>query len=143
GNLVIVPIVAVLIILIITIVIRRPVDESITHSYGASTVKNGLLIETLNGLETVKSNRMEGLNQRKYEQNVGENSYWSNRSRLYSTIGTSTSGFVQQMTTVALLIVGVYEISNHELSMGGLIAASMLTGRVIAPMAQVAGLIAR
>ncbi len=143
GNLVIVPLVSVGIILLITIIIRRPVDESITHSYGASTVKNGLLIETLNGLETVKSNRMEGINQRKYEQNVGETSFWSNRSRLFSTIGTSTSGFVQQMTTVALLIVGVYEIANHELTMGGLIAASMLTGRVIAPMAQVAGLIAR
>lgn len=143
GNLVIVPLVSVLLILIITAVIRRPVDESITHSYGASTVKNGLLIETLNGLETVKSNRMEGLNQRKWEQNVGEMSYWSNRSRLFSTLGTSASGFIQQMTTVALLIVGVYEIANHELSMGGLIAASMLTGRVISPMAQVAGLIAR
>jgi ATP-binding cassette subfamily C protein LapB len=143
GNLVVVPLVSVLLILIITAVIRRPVDESITHSYGASTVKNGLLIETLNGLETVKSNRMEGLNQRKWEQNVGEMSYWSNRSRLFSTLGTSASGFIQQMTTVALLIVGVYEIANHELSMGGLIAASMLTGRVIAPMAQVAGLIAR
>ena len=143
GNLVVVPLISVLLILIITVVIRRPVDEAISHSYGASTIKNGLLIETLNGLETVKSNRMEGLNQRKWEQNVGEMSYWSNRSRLYSTMGTSASGFIQQMTTVALLIVGVYEIANHELSMGGLIAASMLTGRVIAPMAQVAGLIAR
>ncbi len=143
GNLVIVPIVAICLILIVTVFIRRPVDESISHSYGASAIKNGLLIETLNGLETVKSNRMEGINQRKWEQNVGETSYWGNRSRLYSTLGTSTSGFIQQMTTVALLIVGVYEIAHHELSMGGLIAASMLTGRVISPMAQVAGLIAR
>lgn len=143
GDLVIVPVVSILIILIITVLIRRPVDESVSHSYGASTIKNGLLIETLNGLETVKSHRMEGLNQRKWEQNIGEASFWSNRSRLYSAFGTSTSGFIQQMTTVALLIVGVYEISHQDLSMGGLIAASMLTGRVIAPMTQVASLIAR
>ncbi|WP_257275923.1 type I secretion system permease/ATPase [Endozoicomonas sp. SESOKO4] len=143
GYLAIVPVVSIFIILVITLLIRRPVDEAISHSYGASALKNGLLIETLNGLETVKSNRMEGLNQRKWEQNVGEASYWSNRSRLYSTFGTSTSGFIQQMTTVALLIVGVYEIANHDLTMGGLIAVSMLTGRVISPMTQVAGLIAR
>ncbi|WP_422139835.1 type I secretion system permease/ATPase [Endozoicomonas sp. ALC020] len=143
GYLVIVPMVSIFIILVITLLIRRPVDEAISHSYGASSVKNGLLIETLNGLETVKSNRMEGLNQRKWEQNIGEASYWSNRSRLYSTFGTSTSGFIQQMSTVAVLIVGVYKIANHDLTMGGLIAASMLTGRVISPMTHVAGLIAR
>ncbi|CAH0990022.1 Toxin RTX-I translocation ATP-binding protein [Sinobacterium norvegicum] len=143
GNLVLVPIVGMLVILAISLFVRKPMDEAISHSFGASSVKNGLLIETLTGLETVKTNRMEGLHQRRWEQNVGEVSEWSNKSRLYSTVATSTSGFVQQLTTIGLMIVGVYEISNHSLSMGGLIAAMMLAGRTIAPMGQVAGLIAR
>jgi ATP-binding cassette subfamily C protein LapB len=143
GNLVLVPIVGILVILILSLFIRKPMDEAISHSFGASAVKNGLLIETLSGLETVKTNRMEGLNQRRWEQNVGEISHWSNKSRLYSTAATSASGFVQQLTTVGLMIVGVYEIANHSLSMGGLVAAMMLSGRTIAPMGQVAGLIAR
>lgn len=143
GNLVLVPLVAIIIILIISFAIRQPVDESIKHSFGASAMKNGLLIETLTGLESVKTHRLEGLNQSRWEQSVGEVSQWSNRSRLFSTTANSASAWITQVATVALMIVGVYEIANQQNTMGGLIAAMMLSGRAIGPMSQVAGLIGR
>jgi ATP-binding cassette subfamily C protein LapB len=47
------------------------------------------------------------------------------------------------VVTVSVVITGVYLISNNELTMGGLIASTILTGRVMAPLGQVAGLVSR
>jgi ATP-binding cassette subfamily C protein LapB len=55
----------------------------------------------------------------------------------------SFSNYIQQLATVGTVVMGVYLIQEGKLSMGGLIAISMLLGRTIAPMRQVAGLITR
>jgi ATP-binding cassette, subfamily C, bacterial LapB len=47
---------------------------------------------------------------------------------------------MQQLVNIAVIIVGVYELSEGHMSMGGIIAASMLSGRAMAPLGQVAGL---
>ena len=51
--------------------------------------------------------------------------------------------FLQQMASVAVVIYGVYLIGDGELSVGGLIAATILTGRALAPLTQAAGILTR
>jgi ATP-binding cassette, subfamily C, bacterial LapB len=51
--------------------------------------------------------------------------------------------FIQQITTVAMVIGGVYMISNAMLTQGALVGAVMLVGRALGPLSQVAGLLTR
>jgi ATP-binding cassette subfamily C protein LapB len=48
---------------------------------------------------------------------------------------------LQQLVSVAMVIVGVYLLIDNQISMGGIIAASMLAGRALAPFGQIAGLL--
>jgi ATP-binding cassette subfamily C protein LapB len=65
------------------------------------------------------------------------------RSKLISNFGVSMVGFYQSIASVALIIVGVYEISEQKLTMGGLIACSMLMSRALSPMGQLALFLSR
>jgi ATP-binding cassette subfamily C protein LapB len=54
---------------------------------------------------------------------------------------SNTSAFVQQSINLAIIIIGVYLISERGLTLGGLIACTMLASRAMAPVGQVAGLL--
>lgn len=142
GNLVWVPIIIILIILIYSLLMKGAIQKSIEASYEAQTQKNTVLIETLTAIETIKSLGVEAHSQWKWEQAVGEIARASIKSKmLQSSIGRMT-GFMQQISTVAIILAGVYLISDGELSMGGLIATVMLSQRAIGPMGQFANLTA-
>jgi len=49
--------------------------------------------------------------------------------------------WVQQVVNVVVVVVGVYLIADGQLTLGGLIASTMLASRAMAPISQVAGLL--
>lgn len=141
GVLVFIPITTMILILTYAIFIKKPLQESIESSYEASAKKNGILIETLQNIETVKSMRMLGKRQWEWEEATGEIAAKNLKSRLLSSsIPTITNLFVQ-LNTVFIVVVGVYLIKEFELTMGGLIGVVILTSRTVAPIGQAAGLI--
>lgn len=107
----------------------------------ASATRNSALIESLVGLETLKAQCAESLMQRKWEQSVAFLARVGADSRLLTASVVNGSATVQQMVTVTSIIVGVYLIADRQLSMGGLIATSMLSARALAPFSQIAGLL--
>lgn len=107
----------------------------------ASAVRNATLIESLVGLETVKALGIEGQMQRKWEQSSHFLTEVSSKLRmLTSSINNGTTS-IQQFITVAMVVLGVYLVIEGDLTMGGLIACSMLTSRALVPVAQTAGLL--
>ena len=62
------------------------------------------------------------------------------RTRLLSSSTMNFAQTVQQATNIITIITGVYLLSENQMSMGGIIAASMISGRALAPLGQVAGL---
>lgn len=143
GNLVIIPIVAIPLILIYALVVQPAIKRSAQQVSEAAARKNSTLVESLVGIENVKLLGAEGSQQHKLERAVENISLWSVRSRLLSASVVSAALFVQQMTTIGVVAYGVYLIAEGSLSLGGLIAAVILTSRVLAPMAQVASLATR
>lgn len=140
GSIVLVPIGIILVILIYSFIMKGPIQKSVEASYEASAQKNAVLIETLTSIETIKSLGVEARSQWKWEQAVGEIAKASIKSKmLQSSIGRMT-GFMQQMSTVLVVLTGVYMIRDGDLTMGGLIAAVMLSQRAIGPMGQFANL---
>jgi len=78
--------------------------------------------------------------QQKWENAVGYISTWSLRARLLSTSTVNVATLVQQLSMIAVVVYGVYLIGDRELSIGGLIATVILTGRALAPTGQLANL---
>ena len=141
GVLVFVPITTIFLILIYSLIIRKPLRESIESSHEASAKKNGILIETLQNIETVKTMRMNGKKQWEWEESTGEIAEKNLKSRLLSSSIPSVTNLFIQLNTVFVVVFGVYLIKEFELTMGGLIAIVILTSRTVAPIGQAAALI--
>ena len=143
GNmLVFIPISVAIVIILYSIVVEKPLRKSVESTYAASAYKNSVLIETLGALETIKALGLSGHAQWKYEESTGDIAQKGLKSRILSSSITTFSNFMVQINTVALIIGGVFAIGDKELSMGGLIAIVMLGSRTLAPLGQVASLIA-
>jgi len=136
-------VVAMTVILIASFIIQGPLSRSVQASMRLGSQRQAMLIENLIGLETLKIVRGEGAAQRKWEQVIGQMANNSQRTRLLSAIAVNFSMYSQQVASLAMIVAGVYLIADDRLTMGGLIACSLLTGRAIAPMSQIAGLMTR
>ncbi len=141
GLLVLIPLLTMFLILGFALIIRKPLKESIESSHEASAKKNGILIETLQNIETVKSMSMAGKQQWQWEESTGEIAEKNLRSRLLSSSIPNVTNLLIQLNTVFIVVFGVYLIHEFELTMGGLIAVVILTSRTVAPMGQAAALI--
>ena len=94
-------------------------------------------------METIKSLSGEGALQRKWEQLVGTVARLGIKARTLSSAIVNISVSVQQLATVGVIVVGVYLIAERELTVGALVACTILTSRALAPLGQVAGLMTR
>ncbi len=136
GNLVFVPMVGVLILIIHSLLIQGPLRRSIEEGSRLASQKYANLIESLAGLETVKMLSAQSQFQYRWEEAVAHMANWNIKSRRITDSIQNAAGFVQQSSNVGMIILGVYLIAEGDLTMGGLIAATMLSGRAIGPLVQ-------
>jgi ATP-binding cassette subfamily C protein LapB len=137
GNVVIVPIVGVIILAIYSYFIQGKLRLAIEEGSRLASQKYANLIESLSGLETVKLFGAQSQFQFRWEEAVSHMANWNIRSRRITDGMQNAAGFIQQACTIGMVVVGVYLIGAGELTLGGLIAASMLSGRAISPMIQI------
>jgi ATP-binding cassette subfamily C protein LapB len=143
GPLVVVPLVIMALLLLYSFAIMKPLRESIEATFEASANKNAHLIESLHSIQTIKSLGVASHSQWVWEESSGAIAGKSMRSRILSNSIGVISQFLMQLNTVGIIIFGVYQISDQALSLGGLIAVSMLASRAVAPVGQVATLISQ
>ncbi len=104
---------------------------------------NGLLLETISNLESVKASRAEIRLQRAYAQLSATMANTAVKTRNLTSVMTQIVSSIQKLAYAGVIIAGVYLISAGNLTVGSLIACTILTSRAMAPMGQVAGLLAR
>lgn len=143
GPLAFVPLAAIPLVVGVGWWLQGPLEKVVKDSLNESALKNALLFETFTGLETIKVQAAEGHTQRNWEELNDKASRTSVKMRRISSLAVNWSGFVQQLASVWIVIVGVFLIHAGELSMGGLIACVILSGRALAPLSQVVGLMTR
>jgi ATP-binding cassette subfamily C protein LapB len=143
GAVAIVPLSVLPLSLLAALVIQRSLATHVQETMRHASQKHAALIETLTGMETVKGLGAESQLQRRWEQVVGKISQLGLKTRLLSASAVNITVFLQHIATIAVIIFGVYLIAEGELSMGGLIASTILTGRALSPMGQVAGTLTR
>ncbi|WP_261842064.1 type I secretion system permease/ATPase [Aliamphritea ceti] len=116
--------------------------KALTESmYQASSMRNSVLIESLIGLDTLKILTAEGVMQRRWEKAAAYLDRVGVQLRLLATSNLNFAMWIQQLVSVSVIVIGVYLISEGELSLGGLIATMMLANRAMAPLGQAASLL--
>ena len=134
------PVLAILVLVGFAYVIQEKMQELSETTFRAASQRNAHLVESLTALETIKTIGAEGELQGRWEKATLFLAQVGSRLKLLSSLTTNFAGLIQQLMTISLVIIGVYLIREQMLSMGGLIATTMLAGRALAPMGQVAGL---
>ncbi|WP_249202684.1 type I secretion system permease/ATPase [Burkholderia cenocepacia] len=138
-----VPTLLVPIIVGVSIAVQWPLARVMRENLRESSLKQGALIESIQGLETLKSVGGEGHMQRRWENFSALTAASSMKSRQLSSMVSSFVAMLQQLQTVVLVVLGVYLIGDGTITQGALIATVMLAGRVTAPLSQVLGLALR
>ncbi len=141
GPMVAVPLLTTSILLLFSFLMIKPLRESIEATFEASANKHSHLIESLNNIQTIKTLGASHHSQWVWEESTGEIANKSMRARMLSGSIQVVTNLLVQMNTVVLIIFGIYQIADLQLSLGGLIAVVMLSSRAVAPMGQIAGLI--
>jgi ATP-binding cassette subfamily C protein LapB len=143
GDLALFPIVASLLIIGYTIFKQPKLRAAIEESNKFSSLRHGHLIECLGALESIKANGAEGVVQNAWQQMIGHTSTWLLKSKMITNSVINFASFMVQISVIGVVVLGVYRVSDNLISMGGIIAAVMLTGRAISPVAKLAGLMTR
>ena len=130
-------------VLALGVALQVPLRDRIRRVFAASEAKHAAIIETLGAIEQVKSLGAASHLQRKWESMVEYVANESLGTRLLSAAAIHFAAFVQLFVSLALIVVGVYLIASNQLTVGGLIACSIIGSRAIAPFGQIAGLLTR
>ena len=139
--LVFIPIGGLIVGLIYASIAQHKMHQLAETTYRASALRNASLIESLTALETIKTQGAEGVVQKKWEGTTAFLARTTAEMRLLSATVTNSAMSITQVVNVLLIIAGVYLIRDRQLTMGGLIAITMLGGRSIAPLGQAVGLL--
>lgn len=143
GHLVWIPIIAFPLALGIGHFLQKPLTSTLERTMALGAERQSSLIETLAGLDAVKVNNAESERQYQWEHTIGTLSRLELRVKVLSGLAMNITLLIQQLAGVAMICFGVYMIMDGVLSMGGLVACYMLSGRALGPLAQLSGLLTR
>ncbi len=129
--------------ILVGLLVQVRMQAVVRETFREAQQKHAILIETISGIETIKATGSEGRMQRAWETFVGKTAVSAMRATRYSQFAMNFSGVMMQLVTVAVVVVGVYEIQAGNMTMGALIACSLLSGRALAPLGQIAGIATR
>ena len=130
-----------LVLLLYATAIHRKLHALAEESYRVAAQRNSTLVESLAGAETLKALSAEGRVQATWERSTAHLARTSAQNRLLTASVTHTALWAQHTVGVAIIVLGVFLLMEGDLSMGGLIAAYLISSRAMAPISQTAGLL--
>ena len=143
GPVVLVPALMVPLVILVGWLTHPAMERLSARSLGEGMAKQSVLVEAIGGIETVKTSGAAPLLSRRWLKAVEQHSDSSLRQRLISSVGVTFATSAGTISYAGVVIVGVFLIADQRLTMGGLIACSILAGRAIAPLAQISQLLSR
>lgn len=143
GPIVLAPVVVMALILGITLLAQNKVKSNIQNLSELRSKRSALSFEVLQTLDTLKLNNAKPWMLKRWQESVDECAEASFQTNIFSSKLSHTSQLLQQWMTIVIVVAGVYLISEGELSMGGLIATTMLSGRAAGSVLQISTLISR
>lgn len=143
GPLALVPLIAVPLVIVSGLIIQPLLARIAEGSMQSNMSKQSVLVETLNGLETVQATGSGRLMRKRFEAASEAQSDLGLRNRMLSQFAINSAASVQQLAQIATIFYGVFLIQDGIISMGAMIAAVILGGRTLAPLSQLASAMSR
>ena len=122
---------------------QRPIKEITEKSAKEDQIKLTALNESVAGLEIIKSVRGQNRMKTQFETALNQTAYYNEKSQHLSQSVTYFTAFISQLSSICIVILGVYLASTGDITMGAIIAGMMLNGRVIQPISQLTSMIIR
>ena len=143
GPLVIVPAIAVVAVLIFALAIQIPLARSIRRSQADTAQRHGVLVEAAGSVEALKAIGAEPYLRRRWRETVAATSRSTTDARFWANLSAHAVVFVNQAVLIATVVWGVFLVIDGSISVGALIAASILAGRILAPLGNIVQTLAR
>jgi len=128
-------------IALVIYVLLRPFRERLMALYHAEAQRQGLLVETIHGMSTVKSLALEPRRRREWEERVALATEMQMRVGKISAIAQTGTALLEKLMLVAIIAVGAADVFAGALTVGALVAFQMLSGRVSQPLVQMVSLV--
>lgn len=139
GWLVVVPLIALPIALVMGLMFQGAIQRHTRLNLSASNRKAGLLVEAVDGAEALKANSAEWVLQARWNRLVAETTSAEQSVRDYSALSQNLTVGFQQLTYIALVAVGAFFVAENQMTMGALLACSIIGNRAMAPIVQLPG----
>jgi ATP-binding cassette subfamily C protein LapB len=143
GPLVLVPIVGIVIMLTAGFVLQKRMAQTSIDAQADSSLQHSVLVESISGIETLKSARAEGQMLGRWRRYASMSAATQEKMRRLTSVAVNMASESQQAISVGLVIGGFYLFNNGDITMGAIIAIVMLAGRAMSPIGQFAFLITR
>ena len=137
GQLAAIPFTFAVISVILGIVFRRKVERLTREATEANNLKTGLLVETVEGAETIKAGQGGWRMLSRWLNTTDEARVHDLDMRKVSEHSQFVIGSLHQISYILIIATGALKVSGGELSMGGLIACSILSGRILTPSSKI------
>ncbi|MCS6318736.1 MAG: type I secretion system permease/ATPase [Nitrospira sp.] len=125
---------------ILSVAITPMIRTRLNEKFNRGAENQSFLVETISGIQTVKALAVEPPLQRRWDEQLAGYVSASFRATSVITIAGQIAGFLQKATTIAILWTGAYLVIGGELSIGQLIAFTMLAGQVTGPLLRLVNL---
>ncbi|SNS83990.1 ATP-binding cassette, subfamily C, LapB [Noviherbaspirillum humi] len=139
GPLVFVPLVMLPLALACGLGFQRAIARHTRNTIAASNRSAGLLVEAVDGAETVKAASGEALLQARWNQIIDEAGVADAGIKLHSSLSQNITALLQQISYVLLVAFGAWMVADNKLTMGALLACSIIGNRAMAPIIQLPG----
>jgi len=114
----------------ITPILRARLHEK----FNRGAENQAFLVETVNGIETLKAGAVEPQNQRRWEDQLAGYVHASFKATHLNNIANQSASFINKVTVLLILWIGARLVIDGELSVRQLVAFNMLAGRVSGPI---------
>ncbi len=121
----------------ISVVITPIFRARLNEKFNRGAENQAFLVESINGIQTLKSMAVEPAMQRRWEEQLASYVHASFRTNNLGNVTGQVAAFINKLTTVLILWIGAYLVMDNSLSIGQLIAFNMLSGRVSGPLLRV------
>jgi ATP-binding cassette, subfamily C, bacterial LapB len=125
------------------ITIQNVILKYVKGAFQMGNKKSAFLIGIMMGIETIKAHSGESKIQRKWDLIASAQADIGKDMSIFSSFAMNLSAFWQNAIYVIFVIIGAVMIFENELTMGALIACTILGGRTLSPFTQAASLIMR
>ena len=143
GNLFWVMLVVVPLMVIPGILAQKPLAELAQLGMRESSIRNALLVESVQGIEDIKLLRAESRFQNQWNHMNEVSADVSMRQRKIVGLMSAWTQKVQGLTFAIVVLVGCFAVMKGEMTTGALVACSILSSRMLAPISALSGVLGR